>query len=199
MSAANDPALPGTMFDESAILSIEDLSRMCAVDERHIVEFVEEGVLNVVDVRTRVAFQRRRAAPRALALRLERDLELNLAGVALALELLEELERSAPRTQGETLNEQSSNPMPSCSSAPPAIWPTRRSFPRSTPWCSGAASTSPSSAWRAPAGTWTSSRSAPATASSTAAIIDAGCFAKLAALLRYVDGDYSGSRDLRQA
>ena len=39
--------LPGKIFDESAILSVEDLCRMCAVDERHIVELVEEGVLSV--------------------------------------------------------------------------------------------------------------------------------------------------------
>jgi chaperone modulatory protein CbpM len=70
------------------------LSRMCAVEERHIVEFVEEGVLSVVEMNaaewrfTGTALRRAR-----LALRLERDLEINLAGVALALELIEELER----------------------------------------------------------------------------------------------------------
>jgi len=58
------------------------------------VEFVEEGVLNVVEINaaewhfTGAALRRAR-----LALRLERDLELNLAGVALALELIEELQR----------------------------------------------------------------------------------------------------------
>jgi chaperone modulatory protein CbpM len=66
---------------------------MCAVDERHIVEFVEEGVLNVVEVNTTEWHFTGSALRRArLALRLERDLELNLAGVALALELMEELQ-----------------------------------------------------------------------------------------------------------
>ena len=66
---------------------------MCAVDERHIVEFVEEGVLNVVEINTTEWHFTGTALRRArLALRLERDLELNLAGVALALELMEELE-----------------------------------------------------------------------------------------------------------
>src|ERR1700735_5118886 len=87
MSPSDDQALPGTIFDESAILSIKDLSRMCSVDERHIVEFVEEGVLNVVTVSSEWRFTGD-ALRRA---RLERDLELNLAGVALAVELLEEL------------------------------------------------------------------------------------------------------------
>jgi chaperone modulatory protein CbpM len=94
MSTSEEQALPGAIFEESALLTVKDLSRMCAVEERHIVEFVEEGVLSVVEVNaaewhfTGTALRRAR-----LALRLERDLEINLAGVALALELIEELER----------------------------------------------------------------------------------------------------------
>ncbi len=93
MSSSEDQTLSGPIFEESALLTVKDLSRMCAVDERHIVEFVEEGVLNVVEV-TSTEWQFTGAALRRarLALRLERDLELNLAGVALALELMEELE-----------------------------------------------------------------------------------------------------------
>jgi chaperone modulatory protein CbpM len=88
--ASADPGI----FEEYAVLSIRDLSRMCAVDERHIVELVQEGVLEVVDPDhpewrfTGAALRRAR-----LALRLERDLEINLAGIALALELLEELQQ----------------------------------------------------------------------------------------------------------
>jgi len=93
MSAANDHGLPGTIFDESAELSLEDLSRMCAVDERHIVQYVEEGILHVVGVRTQWNFSAAALRRARMAVRLERDLELNLAGVALALDLLEELER----------------------------------------------------------------------------------------------------------
>ena len=94
MSTSEDQALPGAIFEESALLTVKDLSRMCAVEERHIVEFVEEGVLSVVEMNaaewhfTGTALRRAR-----VALRLERDLEINLAGVALALELIEELER----------------------------------------------------------------------------------------------------------
>jgi chaperone modulatory protein CbpM len=92
MSSSEDQALAGTIFEETALLTVKDLSRMCAVDERHIVEFVEEGVLNVVEIDTAEWHFTGAALRRArLALRLERDLELNLAGVALALELMEEL------------------------------------------------------------------------------------------------------------
>jgi chaperone modulatory protein CbpM len=94
MSSPEDQALIGAIFEESAVLTVKDLSRMCAVDEQHIVEFVEEGVLSVVEINTAEWHFTGAALRRArLALRLERDLELNLAGVALALELIEELQR----------------------------------------------------------------------------------------------------------
>ena len=93
MTSSEDQALPGAILEESALLTVKDLSRMCAVDERHIVEYVEEGVLHVVEIDTTEWHFAGSALRRArLALRLERDLELNLAGVALALELMEELE-----------------------------------------------------------------------------------------------------------
>jgi chaperone modulatory protein CbpM len=93
MSPSEVQPLTGTIFDQSAILSLKDLSRMCNVDERHIVEFVEEGVLNVVEVRSEWHFTGDALRRARLAVRLERDLELNLAGVALALDLIEELQQ----------------------------------------------------------------------------------------------------------
>jgi chaperone modulatory protein CbpM len=93
MSSSEDQVLAGAIFEETALLTLKDLSRMCAVEERHIVEFVEEGVLSVVEIDTTEWHFTGAALRRArLALRLERDLELNLAGVALALELMEELQ-----------------------------------------------------------------------------------------------------------
>jgi chaperone modulatory protein CbpM len=93
MSPSDDPMLTGAIFDDSAVLSLKDLSRMCSVDERHIVEFVEEGVLNVIEVRSEWHFSGDALRRARLAVRLERDLELNLAGVALAVELIEEIEQ----------------------------------------------------------------------------------------------------------
>jgi chaperone modulatory protein CbpM len=86
-------ALTGEIFEEYAVLSVDELSRLCAVDRAYIVELVEEGVLSV----TAVDAEQWRFAGTALrrartALRLQRDLEINLPGVALALELMEELD-----------------------------------------------------------------------------------------------------------
>ena len=94
MHSSEDQALPGAIFEESAVITVKDLSRMCSVDERHIVEFVEEGVLTVVEINATEWYFTGAALRRArLALRLERDLELNRAGVALALDLIDELQR----------------------------------------------------------------------------------------------------------
>jgi chaperone modulatory protein CbpM len=57
------------------------------------VEFVEEGVLTGVLVSTRWHFTGAALRRARRALRLERDLELNLAGVALALDLMDEIEQ----------------------------------------------------------------------------------------------------------
>ncbi len=92
MTSAQDP-LTGEIFEEYAVLSVDELSRLCAVDRAYIVELVEEGVLSV----TAFEAEQWRFAGTALrrartALRLQRDLEINLPGVALALELMEELD-----------------------------------------------------------------------------------------------------------
>ena len=93
MSPSDDQPMTGTLFDETAMMTLRDLSRICSVDERHIVEFVEEGVLNVIEVRSEWHFTGDVLRRARLAVRLERDLELNLAGVALAVELIEEIEQ----------------------------------------------------------------------------------------------------------
>ena len=96
--------LAGEIFEDGAVLSVADLSRMFAVEERHIIEWVEEGVLTVIEFNsTEWRFNAAELRRARIALRLERDLGVNLPGVALALELLEELEplrrqRRAPNT-----------------------------------------------------------------------------------------------------
>jgi chaperone modulatory protein CbpM len=94
MSPAQDQALQGILVDESTLLSIEDLCRICAIERSHVLEFVEEGVLEVAAVEAEQWRFRGAALRRArIAVRLQRDLELNLVGVALALDLMDEIER----------------------------------------------------------------------------------------------------------
>jgi chaperone modulatory protein CbpM len=92
MRSTDEGPLSGEIVEQYTILSLDDLCRLCAVERTFIVELVEEGVLSVMQADAAewrfagVALRRAR-----LALRLQRDLEINLPGVALALQLMEEL------------------------------------------------------------------------------------------------------------
>ena len=93
MNSSEQP-LRGSILEEATVLTVEDLSRICAVEQRRILAYVEEGVLDAVQIGAEDWHFRGPALRRArLALRLESDLELNLAGVALALQLMDELDR----------------------------------------------------------------------------------------------------------
>ena len=84
--------MSGEIFEEYVLFSIEELSCLCAVDRTYIVELVEEGVLSVTEVASEWRFAGAALRRARTALRLQRDLEINLPGVALALELMEEIE-----------------------------------------------------------------------------------------------------------
>jgi chaperone modulatory protein CbpM len=81
-------------MDETTVLSLDELCRVCAVEAQRIVELVEEGVLSVsVSEASQWSFPGAALRRARIALRLQRDLEINLAGVALALDLLDEIEQ----------------------------------------------------------------------------------------------------------
>jgi chaperone modulatory protein CbpM len=86
------PQITGIIVDEQTEFTLGELSRSCAVHAEYIIELVEEGVLVPVGREPRswrfTSVQLRRAS---VALRLQQDLGVNLAGVALALDLLDEL------------------------------------------------------------------------------------------------------------
>ena len=81
------------LVDDRYELTLDDICIACQVDRAVIVELVDEGV---VEPKVRGAESLRFSAkklPRiARALRLKRDLELNIAGVAFVLDLLTEIE-----------------------------------------------------------------------------------------------------------
>ena len=94
MSLPEESFLIGEIFEEGPAVSVNELTRMFAVEERRIVEWVEEGVISVLETdATQWRFSGAQLRRARIALRLERDLGLNAAGVALVLELLQELEQ----------------------------------------------------------------------------------------------------------
>lgn len=91
--------LKGVLLDESYELSFQELCDACAGTEEWIVQLVEEGALEPLNFTesvqqatqwrfTAISLQKVRTAQR-----LQRDLQINPAGVALALELLEQIDQ----------------------------------------------------------------------------------------------------------
>jgi len=86
------------LFDEQHRLTLEDLSQLCGVQTSMILELVEEGVLEPMDLHaSQWSFSGTSIRRVQIAIRLQRDLEVNIPGVALALDLMEELEELRQR------------------------------------------------------------------------------------------------------
>jgi chaperone modulatory protein CbpM len=85
--------LEGVVLDERVTVTLTELTQLCHSDDRVLRLLVAEGILHPSGTRQeewRFSGIEIRRARRAL--RLRRDLELNLAGAALALDLLDEIE-----------------------------------------------------------------------------------------------------------
>jgi len=84
---------PAEVFDEQRQITLDELSRLCGVQTSLILELVEEGVLEPMDIQAgHWSFSGTSIRRVQIAVRLQRDLKLNTPGIALALDLLEELE-----------------------------------------------------------------------------------------------------------
>jgi chaperone modulatory protein CbpM len=95
-------ALDGQLIENETLITVDELCRHCTVKVEEVITFVQEGILDPSDevVRTeRVdAWQFHISSVKRVStvVHLQRDLGVNLAGAALALELLDriaELER----------------------------------------------------------------------------------------------------------
>jgi chaperone modulatory protein CbpM len=98
------PELSGTLLDDQHLLTVEEVCRVCAVRVEYIEELVEEGLITPKVEQADVRRSAEEHAPRSwrftgmhmrqarIAAHLQSDLGVNLAGVALALQLLDEVE-----------------------------------------------------------------------------------------------------------
>lgn len=100
-------SIDAELLDEQLRLGLRDMCRICGVHAEFLMELVEEGII------TPSPAPRRRAPARAAhgwqfdgiavvrvqrAVRLQQDLGVNLPGIALALQLLDELEHLRQRS-----------------------------------------------------------------------------------------------------
>jgi chaperone modulatory protein CbpM len=95
MSENDSNIVTGMIIDEEISLTLDEVCRACATETTVIVALVEEGVLepSTPDGETdKWVFSGSNLRRARIALRLRRDLEINLAGIALMLDLLDEIE-----------------------------------------------------------------------------------------------------------
>jgi len=81
------------LLDETVEFSLEDLCRICGVREQIVVEIVEEGIVEPLQVGGGWRFTGVAVTRIQRVIRLQQEFEVNLPGAALALELLDEIER----------------------------------------------------------------------------------------------------------
>lgn len=89
----NLPQASGTILEELNELTLSELGRACSVHAELIIALVDEGVIVPTGGEPhRWRFSGTHLRRATVALRLQRDLGINLAGAALALQLLDEVE-----------------------------------------------------------------------------------------------------------
>ncbi len=85
--------LKGELLDETVELTLADLCRACSCHAEWVIALVDEGILEPVQISrphmrfSAICLQRARTARH-----LQRDLGINLQGIALALDLLEQID-----------------------------------------------------------------------------------------------------------
>lgn len=85
--------LAGFILEDQEELTLDDLCRACAAQSELIVDLVHEGVLAPLGAAPEVwRFTGAHLHRATVAVRLQRDLGVNPAGAALALELMDELD-----------------------------------------------------------------------------------------------------------
>ena len=86
--------LSGHILEESEELSLSELCRSCQLPAESMIELVEQGIISPCQGQTisQWRFQSNSLVRVEKALRLQRDLQMNLAGTALVLELLDEID-----------------------------------------------------------------------------------------------------------
>ncbi len=90
--------LTGILLDERTELSLKELSWACSSSAEWVIELVEEGVLEPSgQEQAQWRFSGTSLLRARTAMRLQHDLDINLAGVALALNLMDQIETMRER------------------------------------------------------------------------------------------------------
>ena len=94
MKTSKLEALAGTILEEDALFSLEELCRTCALPAEELLQMVDEGIIEPLDYQqttTHWQFAGESVVRVRTVIHLQQDLGVNLAGAALAVELLDEI------------------------------------------------------------------------------------------------------------
>jgi chaperone modulatory protein CbpM len=87
-------AIPAEIIDTASVYSLEELSHTCDVEVAWIIELIEQGVIEPRGgTASEWRFSSLSIVRLAKAKRFDRDLGVNPAGIALAFDLLNEIDR----------------------------------------------------------------------------------------------------------
>jgi chaperone modulatory protein CbpM len=93
--------LTGTVLGEQGVVTLAQVCRVCRVREETVAELVAEGITEPAGTRQgQWWFDPAGARRLHIAIRLQRDLGVNPAGAALALDLMEEIRRLTVLARG---------------------------------------------------------------------------------------------------
>jgi chaperone modulatory protein CbpM len=92
MSNQDTNAMTGTIFDEATEITIVELCKVCSVNKQTVDELIAEGILEPTDGKDKTRLPYSSVRMTRAVVHLQRDLGVNLAGAALALDLLEQID-----------------------------------------------------------------------------------------------------------
>ena len=93
MTNSEGDVLSGKLLEEDSEVTLAQLCEACAVQKEAVEAMMEEGIVAASGSEVRAwRFTRSTVVRVRTVMRMQRDLEVNLAGAALALDLLERIE-----------------------------------------------------------------------------------------------------------
>jgi chaperone modulatory protein CbpM len=94
MNQQDTNALSGTIFDEDTDITVVELCELCCIDRPTVEQLIAEGILEPRYGKDSSDAQLPYSSVRitSIVVRLQRDLGVNLAGAALAIDLLQHID-----------------------------------------------------------------------------------------------------------
>jgi chaperone modulatory protein CbpM len=94
MKNEESSVLSGIVMDDNQAVSLAELCQCCSLPAEQVVSMIKHGIVEPIESRITIShwqFSGESVLRIQTAVRLKRDLGVNLAGAALALELLDEV------------------------------------------------------------------------------------------------------------